>query len=78
MVDGLVVGMSVKDFQPPKEVLVTPGTGKVNFRAVLARLKKGGFVSGPLIVECLAPSEDRRVIAAEARKARRFLESLTE
>jgi sugar phosphate isomerase/epimerase len=75
-VDGLVVGMSVKDFQPPKEVLVTPGTGKVKFREVLARLKKGGFVSGPLIVECLARSEDRRVIATEARKARRFLESL--
>ena len=45
-VDGLVVGMSVKDFLPPKEVLVTPGTGKVDFRAVLSLLRKGGFRSG--------------------------------
>ena len=76
-VDGLVVGMSVKDFLPPKEVMVTPGTGRVNFREVLARLEKGGFVSGPLIIECLTRSSDRAVITAEARKALRFLETLT-
>jgi sugar phosphate isomerase/epimerase len=76
-VDGLVVGVSVKDFQPPKEVLVTPGTGKVNFHEVLARLKKGGFVSGPLVVECLARSHERTKISAEAKNAFCFLEELT-
>jgi sugar phosphate isomerase/epimerase len=75
-VDGLVAGMSVKDFLPPKEVLVNIGAGKVNFPAVLARLKKGGFTHGPLIVECLArgPLE---TVKAEAKKARLFVEQLT-
>ncbi len=54
-VDGLVVGMSVKDYREPKTVDVTPGTGMVDFPKVLARLKQGGFTSGPLIVECLTP-----------------------
>jgi sugar phosphate isomerase/epimerase len=75
-VDGLVVGMSVKDFKPPKEVLVTPGTGQVNFREVFARLKQGGFTRGPLIVECLERG-DLAHIAAEAKKARQFMEELT-
>jgi sugar phosphate isomerase/epimerase len=75
-VDGLVVGMSVKDFKLPKEVLVTPGTGKVNFREVFARLRKGGFTSGPLIVECLDRGEAAKV-TAEAKKARLLLEELT-
>jgi sugar phosphate isomerase/epimerase len=75
-VNGLVVGMSVKDFQPPKEVLVNIGEGKVDFPAVFARLKQGGFTHGPLIVECLArgPLEN---VKAEATKARLFLEKLT-
>ena len=75
-VDGLVVGMSVKDFLPPKEVLVNIGEGKVDFPAVLARLKKGGFTHGPLIVECLARGPLDSVKAA-AKKARLFLEDLT-
>jgi sugar phosphate isomerase/epimerase len=75
-VDGLVVGMSVKDFLPPKEVLVNIGSGKVDFRAVFARLKKGGFTHGPLIVECLARGSLESV-KTEAIKARRFLEALT-
>jgi sugar phosphate isomerase/epimerase len=75
-VDGLVVGMSVKDFRPPKEVMVTPGTGQVNFAEVFARLRKGGFKRGPLIVECLERGEVDKV-TAEARKAREFLEKLT-
>jgi len=75
-VDGLVIGMSVKDYQPPKRVDVTPGTGKVNFAAVLARLKQGGFTHGPLIVECLAPGDTAATIE-EAKKARGFLEELT-
>ena len=56
-VDGVVIGMSVKDFRPPKDVDVTPGTGKVDFAKVLARLKQGGFTCGPLVVECLAPGD---------------------
>jgi len=75
-VDGLVVGMCVKDYRHPKNVAVTPGTGKVDFPAVLARLKKGGFTNGPLVVECLEPGNLEKTLA-EAKKARRFLEELT-
>jgi len=75
-VDGLVVGMSVKDYKHPRNVDVTPGTGQVNFPAVLARLRQGGFTQGPLIVETLAPGDPAQTLA-EARKARRFLEELT-
>jgi sugar phosphate isomerase/epimerase len=90
-VDGLVVGMSVKDYRPAKEdpaapakkkgpyggeVMLTPGTGRVNFKAVMANLKKGGFTRGPLIVECLEKG-DLPALAAEAKKARVFLEKLT-
>jgi sugar phosphate isomerase/epimerase len=75
-VDGLVMGMSVKDFLPPKEVAVTPGTGKVDFKTVFANLKRGGFVRGPLVVECLARGTVAQ-ITAEAVKARKFLEELT-
>jgi sugar phosphate isomerase/epimerase len=74
-VDGLVVGMSVKDFRMPKDVNVTPGTGLVDFKKVLSRLQKGGFKRGPLIVECLNTG-DRAYIDAEARKAFLFLEAL--
>jgi sugar phosphate isomerase/epimerase len=73
-VDGLVAGMSVKDFQLPKEVNVTPGAGLVDFSKVFARLKRGGFTGGPLIIECLAA--DARDIVEEARKARMFVEQL--
>ncbi|HPO15172.1 MAG TPA: sugar phosphate isomerase/epimerase family protein [Candidatus Hydrogenedentes bacterium] len=74
-VDGLVAGMSVKDFQLPKEVMLTPGTGKVDFPKVMARLKQGGFTSGPLIIECLKPG-DLPGLLAEAKKARQFVEQL--
>lgn len=75
-VDGLVVGMSVKDFRPPKEVLVNIGEGQVDFPKVLQRLKQGGFTHGPLMVECLARGPLESVKAA-ATKARQFLEQLT-
>jgi sugar phosphate isomerase/epimerase len=74
-VDGLLVGMSVKDYRPPKDVGLTPGTGQVNFPEVIARLRRGGFRGGPLIVECLAPGNVAHV-TAEAKKARRFVEQL--
>lgn len=90
-VNGLVVGMSIKDYRPMKEdpaapakkkspyggdVALTPGTGMVNFKVVMANLKKGGFTGGPLIVECLEKG-DLPALAAEAKKARVFLEELT-
>jgi sugar phosphate isomerase/epimerase len=75
-VDGLVVGMSVKDYLPPKNVMVTPSEGKVDFAKVLARLRKGGFRGGPLIVETLARGDLAATLAA-AIKARLFLEKLT-
>ncbi len=74
-VDGLVVGLSVKDFKPPKEVLLTPGTGQVNFAKVMARLKQGGFTGGPLVVECLDRG-DLPALAAAAKQARLFVEGL--
>ena len=74
-VDGLVVGMSVKDFRPPKEVMVTPGTGQVKFSPVLARLRQGGFSGGPLVVECLDRG-DAVAVTAAARQARLFVEGL--
>jgi len=75
-VDGLVVGMCVKDFKPPKRVDVTPGTGLVDFAGVLAKLKAGGFKSGALVVECLEPGDLKHTLE-EAKKTRRFLEELT-
>ena len=75
-VDGLVVGMCIKDYKHPRNVAVTPGTGQVDFPAVLARLKQGGFTAGALVVECLDPGDVKQTLA-EAKKARRFLEELT-
>jgi sugar phosphate isomerase/epimerase len=85
-VDGLVrVGMCIKDFtmreeegKPKRDVWVTPGTGMVDFPAVLARLNKGGFTRGDLVIECVArpDPDDPQAILAEAKKARRFVESL--
>jgi sugar phosphate isomerase/epimerase len=73
-VNGFVVGMSVKDFLPPKEVMVTPGDGQVNFPKVLANLRTGGFTQGPLVVECLAHGDTPAAITAEAKRARLYLE----
>ncbi len=74
-VDGLVSGWCVKDYRFPRQVDLTPGTGQVDFRAVLARLKKGGFVGGPLVIETLTLG-DLPHLLAEAKKARRFVEAL--
>jgi len=75
-VAGLIVGMSVKDFQAPKNVNVTPGSGLVRWKELFAALKAGGFVGGPLVVECTARGAGVDV-TAEARKARLFLEEIT-
>ncbi|MCD6395655.1 MAG: neutral/alkaline non-lysosomal ceramidase N-terminal domain-containing protein [Planctomycetes bacterium] len=75
-VDGLVIGMCIKDYLHPKNVLVTPGTGRVDFKAVFDRLKRGGFTRGPLVIECLKPGDPKELIA-QAQKARHFVEELT-
>jgi sugar phosphate isomerase/epimerase len=75
-VNGLVMGMCVKDFKMPKNVDVTPGTGMVDFAAVLAKLQAGGFKRGALVVECLEPGDAAHTLA-EAKKTRLFLEKLT-
>jgi sugar phosphate isomerase/epimerase len=75
-VDGLVTGMCVKDYKPPKNVFVTPGDGSVDFRSVLARLKKGGFTDGPLVIETL-PLGSLETILDQAKKARKFLKEVT-
>jgi sugar phosphate isomerase/epimerase len=74
--DGLIAGMSIKDFKPPEEVMVTPGSGLVDFRKVLERAKQGGFRGGPLVIECLYRGEGANLVA-EARKARAMVERLT-
>jgi sugar phosphate isomerase/epimerase len=74
-VPGLVTGVCVKDYRHPKNVAVTPGTGQVDFPAVMAVLKEGGFTGGPLVIETLAPG-DLPSMLAEARKARQFVERL--
>jgi sugar phosphate isomerase/epimerase len=85
-VDGLVtVGMCIKDFtmsaeggQISKSVWVTPGSGMVDFPAVLANLKRGGFRGGDLVVETFTRPDpgDLKAILAEAKKARQFVEAL--
>ena len=81
-VAGLVTGMCVKDFsmstegeKVSKDVMLTPGTGRVDFPRVMAALREGGFRRGPLVIECLARG-DRPALLAEARKARKFVEEL--
>lgn len=74
-VAGLVTGMCVKDYEHPKNVAVTPGDGRVDFAAVLAKLREGGFLGGSLVVECLKPAEGEALVA-EARRAREFVESV--
>ncbi|MCX6910145.1 MAG: sugar phosphate isomerase/epimerase [Verrucomicrobia bacterium] len=75
VLDGIVSGMCVKDYQHPKNVAVTPGTGQVKFPNLMARLAKGGFTHGPLIIETLAPGDPAQLIH-EARKGRLFVEQL--
>ena len=61
-VAGLVKeGMCIKDFdmvvkegKPARDVWITPGTGRVDFPKVLKTLRKGGFTSGHLVIECVA------------------------
>jgi len=74
-VDGLVMGMSVKDYRHPKDVELTPGTGKVDFKAVMKNLINGGFRGGALVVETLKPGTLPELLE-EAKAARLFVEKL--
>ncbi|RPH99333.1 MAG: sugar phosphate isomerase/epimerase [Calditrichaeota bacterium] len=68
-VNGIVTGICVKDYLHPKEVMVTPGEGLVNFPGVLQSLHEGGFDQGPLVIECLQDGDLPHLVTA-ARKAR--------
>jgi len=57
-------------------VAVTPGTGLVDFPAVMARLQQGGFRSGPLVIECLQGGNLEQ-LQQQAQQAREFVEKLT-
>jgi sugar phosphate isomerase/epimerase len=71
-----VTGFCAKDCGQPKgEVMIQFGTGKVDFKAVFAVLKKAGF-KGPIMVECCALNDSRDVVTANARANREFLEKI--
>ena len=85
--DLVKVGMCIKDFiirdkdgKPTPDVWLTPGTGKVDFPAVLKNLKKGGFTGGSLVIECVdrpdGADTDLPTLLAEAKKAKQFVEGL--
>lgn len=71
-----VVGMCVKDYVHPKNVMITPGEGMVKFPELFTKMYNLGFQDGPLIVECLKESTDLKELSQEAIEAREFLESL--
>jgi len=58
------------------EVMITPGTGLVDFRRIFAILAEAGF-SGPCWVECLG-GKTVAEINAEAAKTRRFISDLVQ
>lgn len=74
-VAGLVTGVSVKDYLPPKNVALTPGTGKVDFPAFFAELRRGGLKGGPLMIEMVKPGDPEQTLE-EVKKAKRFVEHL--
>jgi hypothetical protein len=48
---------------------------RTEFEAVMKRLRQGGFMQGPLIVECLKVG-DLALLHTEAQQARKFIETL--
>ena len=74
-VGGLVTGMSIKDYKHPMQVALTPGTGQVDFPALMRQLKKNGFTHGALAIECLAPGSLKKTLE-EATKARKYVEDM--
>jgi sugar phosphate isomerase/epimerase len=71
-----VTGFCAKDCPGPKgEVMSQFGTGKVDFKAVFAKLKSTGF-NGPLMVEGVKVGATPDETTANARANREFLEKV--
>jgi sugar phosphate isomerase/epimerase len=71
-----VTGFCAKDCGSVKgEVMIQFGTGKVDFKAVFAALKAGGF-AGPVMVECCAVGQTTTETTANAKANREFLEKV--
>ena len=69
-----VTGFCAKDCPAPKgEVMSQFGTGKVDFKAVFAKLKSVGF-NGPIMVEGVKVGATPEETTANARANREFLE----
>jgi len=69
-----VTGLSAKDCPGPKgEVMSQFGTGKVDFKAVFAKLKAAGF-NGPIMVEGVKVGETAEETTANSRAYREFLQ----
>lgn len=71
-----VTGFCAKDCGAVKgDVMIQFGTGKVDFKAVFAALKAGGF-KGPVMVECCAIGQTAAETTANAKANREFLEKV--
>ncbi len=71
-----VTGFCAKDCGAQKgDVMIQFGTGKVDFKAVFAKLKAAGF-NGPVMVECAAPAATPAEVTANARANREYLEKI--
>lgn len=71
-----VTGFCAKDCPAPKgEVMSQFGTGKVDFKAVFAKLKSAGF-NGPIMVEGIQVGATPEQTTANARANREFLEKV--
>jgi sugar phosphate isomerase/epimerase len=71
-----VTGFCAKDCATPKgDVMIQFGKGKVDFPGVFLELKKAGF-NGPVMVESCELSDDIKVLTANAKANREFLEKL--
>lgn len=69
-----VTGLCAKDCPRPKgEVMSQFGTGKVDFKALFAKLKAAGF-NGPIMVEGVQVGATPQQTTANARANREFLE----
>ncbi len=71
-----VTGFCAKDCATVKgEVMIQFGAGKVDFKAVFAALKAGGF-KGPVMVECCTVGATPAETTANAKANREFLEKV--
>jgi sugar phosphate isomerase/epimerase len=71
-----VTGFCAKDCEKQGgSVWLEFGTGKVDFRAVFAEMKRAGF-NGPVMVECCASGDTPETVTANARKNREYLANL--